>query len=303
MNELKKQEFVKDGFVWTDSVFDVKKCIDLYHEALAYVNVEDMWRSEEDYDREPFVAKTPENPRGGSNPGKGVANLLERCDSRFIEENEVFKNSVESIVGKDYEILLKKFVCGVPSHWIPEWLKARMLASYFDNLNVYLKFPYRDITYFRGIDYHMDIMDRVNEKADIITVQVYLQDVNKDMSPLHVIRRSHRYCRTIFPHFRQNETAATIEFGENKDNCELFDKQILLGKCGSIYIWTALTMHGTQSTKSEGDPRISLRYTIRKNPNNRDHCLIDQFLEKNELVDYRNIKNNTAVILEETKRK
>ena len=70
-----------------------------------------------------------------------------------------------------------------------------------------------------------------------------------------------------------------------------------------MYIWTALTMHGTQSTKSEGDPRISLRYTIRKNPNNRDHCLIDEFLEKNELVDFRNIKNNTAVILEETKRK
>ena len=44
------------------------------------------------------------------------------------------------------------------------------------------------MTYFRGIDYHMDIIDFPNRNPLFITMYVYLNDTDSTMSPLNVIK-------------------------------------------------------------------------------------------------------------------
>ena len=69
------------------------------------------------------------------------------------------------------------------------------------NLGSYIKKEFRDVTYFRGIDYHMDLIDHANAVGDNLTLYVYLNDVDANMSPLHIIEKSHIFGGTKFPHF------------------------------------------------------------------------------------------------------
>ena len=80
-------------------------------------------------------------------------------DLRFIEENTAIKGLITEFLGDDYEIVIKKLVCGVPKSWLPEWVKTKIDGVNVANLGPYIKQKYRDITYFRGIDFHQDIID------------------------------------------------------------------------------------------------------------------------------------------------
>mgnify|MGYP006172697919 FL=1 len=44
-------------------------------------------------------------------------------DLRFIEENTAIKGLITEFLGDDYEIVIKKLVCGVPKSWRPDWVK------------------------------------------------------------------------------------------------------------------------------------------------------------------------------------
>ena len=61
-----------------------------------------------------------------TNPGKGKFNLAEKFDLNFIENNKEIKSILNNILGKDYEIVIKKFVVAVPESWIPSWLKQKV---------------------------------------------------------------------------------------------------------------------------------------------------------------------------------
>ena len=177
-----------------------------------------------------------------------------------------------------------------------------MKKDYFDNLNPYIKEEFRDFTYFRGIDYHMDIMDQLNTKADIITIYVYINDVEENMSPLHVINKSHKFCETVFPHLYEedNDERKSIILCDG-DYKEKMSIEILVGNKGNVYLWSSLIFHRSKPFKSSDRPRISLRYTIKKNKDLKNNYIIDDFLEKNKLANFRNIKNNTAIIKKENK--
>lgn len=291
------ENFIKDGMLNLGEVIDRQKCSELYSKIENSREWgKSLFRTEEDVDKKMFPAATKENPNRGTNPGKGKCNFADSLDLTFIEENPKFKKTVEDILGKDCEIILKKFVVAVPEEWTPSWLKERN-KNYSDNLNPYVKEEFRDVTYFRGIDYHMDIMDQVNTKPDIITVYVYLNDVGHDMSPLHVIKKSHRFCETIYPHKYDDEDDVNnqITLCDN-DRKERLSKEILVAKKGTTFVWSSLTFHKTKPFISSDKPRISLRYTFKKNKNLKEKFVIDEFLEKNNLSNFRNLKNNTAII-------
>ena len=69
------------------------------------------------------------------------------------------------------------------------------------NLAQYIKPEYRNISYFSGIDYHMDLLDYANFNGDYITLYIYLTDVTGNQSPLNIISKSHIYGATHFPHY------------------------------------------------------------------------------------------------------
>ena len=131
------------------------------------------------------------------------------------------------MVGSDHEILLKNFVVGVPDSWIPDWLKKKTEKQLAANLGSYIKPEFRDVTYFRGIDFHMDLIDHANSIGDNITVYLYLNNVTSQMSPLNVIEGSHVYGATKFPHFLKNNSSSSIEYGSNEKTLKNSKKKYL----------------------------------------------------------------------------
>lgn len=80
---------------------------------------------------------------------------------------------MNKVCGKNYKILNSKFVMGIPHKFIPSWLEIELKDSLVSNLGPYVKEIYRDITYFRGIDWHQDIIDYPERNSDFITAYIY----------------------------------------------------------------------------------------------------------------------------------
>ena len=193
-----------------------------------------------------------------TNPGKGKFNLAEKFDLNFIENSKEIKSILNDILGKNYEIVIKKFVVAVPESWIPYWLKQKVKNSLAPNLGPFIKNKYRDVTYFRGIDYHMDQIDFPNHSSDFITLYIYLNDTTSKMSPLNILEGSHIFGPTKFPHIiKKCQNNNYLKYGTKLDKLKRFKKKKLVGKSGTVYIWSSLTLHGTQPQENKDDFRIS----------------------------------------------
>ena len=118
--------FLKNGFLNLGEIIDKDKCSELYSKIENSRNWGlNLFREEADVNQKLYPDKTKENPRGGTNPGKGKCNYAETIDLSFIDENNTFKKIVTDICGPNYEIILKKFVVAVPNDWIPPWLQKK----------------------------------------------------------------------------------------------------------------------------------------------------------------------------------
>lgn len=233
--------FVENGFVDMGRVIDKKDC----EAALRGLRANRPWGpelflSEADFRYNPTLVGV--NPR----PGR---NALEHMDLDFVENNYAIKEYVRAILGPVSTVLCKKAVAAIPAEWLPDWVKQEIKERPVPNLGAYIKPEYRDITYFHGIDWHQDIIDYPERKADFITLYVYLDKVTVDDSPLQVILRSHERGAQVFPH-------------NLKDYGEL-ETRVLTGPPGTAYLWHSCLLHGTQPSASVAN-RISLRYVIAK---------------------------------------
>uniref|UniRef100_B0T296 Phytanoyl-CoA dioxygenase n=1 Tax=Caulobacter sp. (strain K31) TaxID=366602 RepID=B0T296_CAUSK len=217
----------------------------------------DLFLSEAAFDADPQYI--------GVNPAPG-RNLLERFedDLAFVEKDPAIVAAVSALLGDGYEILLKKLICGVPSSVVPNWLKARIAGNPVNNLGAYVKAPFRDITYFYGIDFHQDLIDYKDREADFITLYIYLHDVGAHDAPLFLLEDSHRLGGTLFPHdLTKNPEGWLYRDGRGH---EIQTKQHLLtGKAGYAAMWHACTLHGTQPDAADNE-RLSLRYLIARKP-------------------------------------
>ena len=193
-------------------------------------------------------------------------------------------NNLNFILGEDFEIILKKFVVSAPSFWLPGWLKDKITVTLGTNLGPYIKEEFRDMSYFRGIDYHQDQIDFPNSEPDFVTMYVYLNDTISKSSPLHVIEKSHIYGPTKFPHFLKEVNDDYVIYGLDKNNSKKLKKKMLMGNAGTAYIWSCLTLHGTQPQVDKDIFRISLRYLIKKNKKNKKKFLIDKLLPTDKKV-------------------
>lgn len=276
--ERKLQKFEKLGVVVFENLLDKKKSLKIYKKALKNRSwSKTIFRKQNDVIKHPQYTKT--------NPGKGICNFAEEFNLDFIEKNKTIINFLNKTLGKDYEIVLKKFVVAVPDAWVPIWLKERISKFLIANLGGYIKKKYRDVTYFRGIDYHQDIIDFPNKKADMLTMYVYLNDVNKNMSPLNVVEKSHTLGPTVFPHNIKDEPNKNyLLYGKSKNTLKKFKKKQLVSKAGSVYFWTCLNLHGTHPQFIDDDFRISLRYIIKKSSKNKKITLIDKMFKKLKIL-------------------
>ena len=268
-----ESDFLNDGFVNLGSVLDKTACHELVKKVYETRNFgPELFIEEKQH-------KDNQKPTK-KNPGPGI-NLTEKFNLDFIENNNSFKNAMTKVLGPDYKIMLKKFIVGVPINWLPEWVNEETKDLIAANLNSWIKPEFQDITYFRGLDFHQDIIDHKSRISDFITLYIYLDDVQMGMSPLVVIPGSHIYGATTFPHdVKVDWNKGECKYSNTNGNSSQLNYKFLTGNSGQIYFWSALTLHGTQSQTSE-KPRISLRYLIERSKD-EGKFLIDKFNDKIE---------------------
>ena len=219
-NTLKRiSTFKNKGLIEFKELIDKNKCDRLYKNILNNRRWgKNIFKTKKSFLKNPQYKKT--------NPGKGKFNLAERFDLNFIENHRDIKFILSEILGADYEIILKKFVVAVPDSWIPNWLKRKVKSSLAPNLGPFIKNIYRDVTYFRGIDYHMDQIDFPNQSSEFITLYIYLNDTTSKMSPLNIIEKSHIFGPTKFPHYIKNcKNISFIKYGPTKNKLKKFKKK------------------------------------------------------------------------------
>lgn len=229
----------------------------------------DLFLSQAAFDADPqFKGVNPQ-------PGRNLLHTLSE-KAHFVEGHAGLRAGLSELLGPHYEILDKKFVCGVPESWIPDWLKARLLGNPVNNLGAYIKPQYRDITYFYGIDYHQDIIDWKDRSANFVTMYVYLDEVTAHDAPLFVLARSHKFGATIFPHKlnKINDHPIVWRYSDDVGNAMECEQQALLGPAGYVAMWHSALLHGTQPDTAD-QARLSLRYLVTK-PDVTDRFGIDE---------------------------
>ncbi|MFQ5444051.1 MAG: phytanoyl-CoA dioxygenase family protein, partial [Nitrospinales bacterium] len=248
--------FVEDGFCHLGKILEEDACRDLIqkvHETREFSP--NLFLTEKE------VGDNPSHSAVNPYPGR---NLTEKFDLSWIEKNPVFIESLTRVLGEGFHIYNKKFVVGMPDAWLPAWVARQTKTMFVPNLGAFVKPEYRDMTYFNGIDFHQDMVDHRDRISDFVTLYVYLEDTNNSTSPLFIIPNSHKFGATLFPHkIVVEKHARKLIYTDDQGRKETFDYQILTGPGGTVYFWSALTLHGTQPHRSE-KPRISLRYKIEK---------------------------------------
>jgi len=262
---MKKYDFVKDGFKSLPGFFDSDKTIELMNSALATRDLSDIFLSQEAFLSE--QKHTMVNPR----PGR---NLIEKLETNFIFSNEKFQQEMKKTCGEKWRILDYKFVMGVPDKYLPQWLKIELDDRLVANLGAYVKEEYRDITYFRGIDFHQDIIDFPERDSDFITVYIYLDDVGENSSPLYILPGSHALGVSTFPHSLTRQENNQYTYQNDYLDSKLCDLLKLTGLAGTMSYWHCNTLHGTQP-HIDDKPRISVRILVEKNAKSNTGCEID----------------------------
>lgn len=224
----------------------------------------------------------------GTNPRAG-RNLAEKLDTNFIFSNKNFRKELEIILGSRCRVLDYKFVVAVPNRIIPKWIIDIINNDPIANMNGFIKERFRDITYFRGIDFHQDIIDFPHRQSDFITVYIYLDKVTINTSPLYILKKSHLFGATIFPHNLKKLKNNFYEYKNKFNNKKLVKVKRLTGDVGTVYYWNSNLLHGTQP-HNEKEPRISIRILVEKNSK-----------INNSLIDISNKKIKGNLILDETR--
>ena len=266
MNEL--THFKKEGFIKFQNLLsktDCAKIINLLKKNRKWG--EELFLTEKKYLKQTNLKKT--------NPGKNIQNLANKYDLDFVEKNKKIKNILTKILGENYDVIISKFIVSVPEKWMPKYVRNLDKKDPLKNLNKFIKRKYRDVTYFKGLDFHMDSIDRKFQNNQFITMYVYLDKVDSKMSPIELVGGSHRLGHTLSPHYIRNIKKNSLEYSLNGNSYYKFKKKKLIGGVGDVFIWTSHTLHGTYAPKKKNKQfRISLRYLIEKKTKKKS------FLEK-----------------------
>lgn len=262
--------FVQDGVESISQVFSKEDCANLLNKAMSSRDFKDIFMSEAEY---------RENPKQIGNAPRPGRNLLAKLETEFIFSNPTFLQSMTRLLGPRWRVLDYKFVVGLEDEAIPDWIGEELVDRPIANVGAYVKESLRDVTYFRGIDFHQDIIDFPDREADFITVYIYLDDVDGSSAPLIVIPRSHHFGATVFPHNLEQRSDGSYIYRDDLGRQLTLDSVCLTGKAGTMYFWHSSILHGTQPTVGN-QRRISVRILAEKNSRSLNSCELDRVNSK-----------------------
>ena len=270
-----EQEFLEEGFIKLGPILDVNECKNLKEEFNKRRPIDAEFFKEKVFYKENEFDPTKSGYGTGPGPGR---NLTEHMNLDFIEKNPMMQETLSKVLGSDYKIMQKIFVMGLPENMVPDWIIERTKNVGFVNFCALVRPEFRDMTYFHGIDYHMDLIDHKDRVGDFITLYIYLENVTANMSPLHVVPKSHIFGATTAPHDLKSLGGNKLLYNDRNGKSAEFDFKMLTGSPGTIYFWSQYNLHGTMPTATTNAPRVSLRYLIERGKTT-DECIIDKFLK------------------------
>ena len=161
----------------------------------------------------------------------------------------------------------------MPDRLIHSWIIDELQKMHIPNLGVFMRESARNVTIFRGISLHQDIIDFPLRHPDFITFYIYLDAVGEKSAPLIFAPDSHLNGIQKFPHkISGDQVNGPISY-ENKFLAE-YKLQKYLGEAGDAAFWHPYLLHGTKPVTTS-EPRISLRLLIEKNADVNKGCLLD----------------------------
>ena len=192
---------------------------------------------------------------------KWTADILSKINIDFVLNNIKIKKTLEKILEKNYKLVGKKIICGVPKKYLPKYItKKENIISI--NLGHYIKKKYRVVRYFNGIDFHQDQMDYSSTKCNVVTLYVYLDKVTEKSSPLIILPKSQKLGPDLFPHYLEKEKNRILY--KTRKNKKIYTKEHkLVGLPGESWAWHSCMLHGTRANISK-ESRISLRLMFKK---------------------------------------
>lgn len=247
--------FLDSAFEIKKNFFNKKDCKKILNLVKKNRDFNKIWISKNDFNKNKILKTV--NPR----PGR---NLIEKLDTKFIFSNPKFIELINKILGPKWKVLDYKFVAALEKKMVPNWVQKKIEDAFIPNLGRFVKENYRDITYFRGIDFHQDIIDFPHKKSDFITCYIYIEDVDKNSSPLIVFPKSHIYGAQKFPHKINKVSYKIYKYFKNNKQYMKLKSEELVGKSGTLYFWHPCILHGTQPT-IDNKFRVSIRILIEKN--------------------------------------
>lgn len=277
MDEFKKLNFIKNGYIQFNNLLDKKNCEEFLKKIYELKNYDktNLFLSEKEFLSNPSFEK--------KNPGKNINNILlhKNLALEFVFKNEKINHTISEILGDNYSIDLSKIVMGVPDQWIPDWIKKKLSSmGSSNNLNPFLKEKFRDVTCYYGAEYHQDSIDYSGSKAlkskTFIVMYIYFSDVAETDAPIYILPTSHVYGAQKFPHEIDYKDNKIFYSPDNKRKVNLNEVK-LTGDAGTVFFWHSLLLHKTTIVKNP-QPRISLKVVIEKN--SEDRGLIDSIDEK-----------------------
>ena len=78
-----------------------------------------------------------------------------------------------------------------------------------------------------------------------------------------------------------------------------FNSKKLVSKRGAMYLWSALTIHGTIKSTNVL-PRVALRMSVKKNKNNKTTTLIDNLYKDKKIRLERKTRTDIKISLDST---
>lgn len=312
MDKKPIEDFLKTGLLKLSDVFDKNKIDKLYQDLLSSRKIDNsLFRSEAQYKIEnkinyflekylKFVLNLKKKYLPKSKhpePFVKGKNFLNNYNLDFVEKNENFKKLFEELLGKNYEIILKKIVISVSDKNLPVWIKNELKNRNIKALSEFVKNKYADVTYFNGIDFHQDYIDFYNKDLNFITGYIYLNEVNENMAPLLVIENSHKLLASSFPHnLKYNKDNKSFDYYSDTSNEKLENLKYkkLTGPKNQLYAWTAYTLHGTNKQTCQQN-RYSLRFIIKSNSTDQEipiNKIFDSLCGKNLHRSLKTTRNN-----------
>lgn len=247
------QKFINDGVINFGSILDKKKCKDLrarINQARP-CNKSIFFKSLSDFKKRGVFKRY--SPGGNFN---ALTSL--NFDLDFIEKSKIFIKSVEFIMGEEYKIIKKTIIRSVPKNFMPKWVSEYIQDFGRPNLNPFIQTKFQDVQYFYNADYHQD-MTRGKKFA---TFYIYLDNVEKKDFALKVLKKSHYFGASFYPHYiRKSTDNKNYYYSDLKGNHIKCEEFTCTGLAGNLLAFHGLALHGSYYNFSK-NPRISLRYLI-----------------------------------------